>query len=592
MTRATENRVIRGDKQTKSALSISAVFVLMLAFFYAWCGYQLPNYTGPDESATANTTKFYLEHKRLAVLPDDTDLLSWSGYGGSRVTRQPYNYLFAAIVAKSNPRFEEIKSFRFASAMNIALAMGIIFLACYLLTKQITLSLAATATFAFLPQMIYLASYHNDDAGAILGGAFALLSFVLGFRFRLNRGLLLLFSFTIGFIFLNKPTVYAAIPALGLYLLYLMISQRYRLSAMDVLLCSAIFLGAGGWWLLNNMLVYGLDDPFQRKITLESIALHATILNSNQDGTFQKYGIGLWGFITNLDYWDATLHNAIANFGQLELSTFKFVYVYFKIPLLGGLLFLLYASVVSVSRKDWQFTVLLTALLFWLGLSYLFYAYFVAYIDVQFQGKYVIAAGGVFVLMLAYGLTAIHQRLTGVWPLHFKYIVFTIFALGSIFVSGICMLTTLKNYYHPGELFIHNARTIKIAPNTIKDENIRNMELERSDAGLVITATSTDPMLFLDADICRQIARNAAIEIEFTAGKKGLLRVFYDIGNGFKFRNAKHHRYLKGRQVIRLDMDFNGKSCRYIRIDPLETPDRLTIHEIRVTPYKFRVKSS
>ena len=88
------------------------------------------------------------------------------------------------------------------------------------------------------------------------------------------------------------------------------------------------------------------------------------------------------------------------------------------------------------------------------------------------------------------------------------------------------------------------------------------------------------------------IARNAAIEIEFTAEKKGLLRVFYDIGNGFKFRNAKHQRYLKGRQRIRLDMDFNGKSCRYIRIDPLETPDRLTIHEIRVTPYKFRVKSS
>lgn len=583
---------IQGDKRLASVLLISLTCVLALTLFYAWCGYQLPNYTGPDERASADTTRFYLEHKRLAVLPDDTDIVPWTGYGGTRVARQPFNYLFAAIVAEINPRFEEIKSFRFASAMNIALAMGIIFLACYLLTKQLTLSLVATATLAFLPQVIYLASYHNDDAGAILGGAFALLCFVLGHRFRLNRSLLLAFSFTLGFIFINKPTVYAAIPALGLYLLYLIASQRYRLSALDILLCSAVFLGAGGWWLLNNIIVYGLDDPFQRKIMLESIALHAKVINSNQNGTFHKYGIGLWGFITNIEYWDATLHNAIANFGQLELSTFKFVYVFFQVPLLGGLLSLLYAGVISVRNRDWHLAVLLSALVFWLCLSYLFYAYFVAYVDVQFQGKYVIAAGGVFVLMLAYGLTAIHQRLTEVWQLHFKYIVFTVFALGSIFVSGICMLTTLKSYYSPGELFINNARTIKVAPNNIKNENVRNMELERSDAGLVITATSTDPMLFLDADICQRIKRNAAVEIDFTAEKKGMLRVFYDIGNGFKFRNSKHQRYPKGRQRIRLDMDFNGKSCRYIRIDPLETPDRLTLHEIQVTPYKFRVKSN
>lgn len=582
----------QGSKRLISVVSISLVGALILVLFYAWCGFQLPNYTGPDERATANTTKFYLEHKRLAVLPDDTDILSWSGYGGSRVTRQPFNYIFAAIVAKLNPRFEEIKSFRFASAMNIALAMGIIFIACYFLTKQITLSLAATATFAFLPQMIYLASYHNDDSGAMLGGALALLSFVLAYRFGLSRSLLLLFSFTIGFIFLNKPTVYAAIPALGLYLLYLMISQRYRLSVMDVLLCSVIFLGAGGWWLLNNVIVYGLDDPFQRKITLESVALHATILNSNQDGTFHKYGIGLWGFITNRDYWDATVNNSIANFGQLELGTFRFVYEFFKIPLFGGLLSLLFAGVISVRSRDRHFSVLLSALLIWMCLSYLFYAYFVAYVDIQFQGKYVMATGGVFVLMLAYGLTAVHQRLAEAWQPHFRYIVIMVFALGSIFVSGICMLTTVKNYYSPGELFIHNDQTIKIAPNTIKKADVRNMDLERRNTGLVITATSTDPMLFLDQDICRRITRNAAVEIYFTAETKGLLRVFYDIGNGFKFRNSKHQRYLKGEQRIRLDIDFDGKSCSYIRIDPLETLDRLTIHEIRVTPYTFKVKSN
>jgi len=584
--------LIQGDKRLRSALLISLGCVLVLAFFYAWCAYQLPNYTGPDERATSDATKFYLEHKRLAVLPDDTGLVSWSPYGGSRVTRQPFNYLFAALIAGINPGIEEIKSFRFGSAINVALAMGTIFIACFLLTKQITLSLAATASFAFLPQVIYLASYHNDDAGAMLGGALALLSFVLGYRFRLSRSLLILFSFTLGFILINKPTVYAALPALGLYLLYLMISQRYRPGALDILLCSAVFLGAGGWWILNNMIVYGLGDPFQRKVILDSIAQHATIVNSNQDGTFQKYGIGLWGFVTNIDYWDATIHNAIANFGQLELSTHHFVYVFFWIPLVGGLLSMVYAGIVSMSNRDLPFAVLLAALFLWLGLSYLFYAYFVAYIDVQFQGKYVIAAGGVFVLMLAYGLSGINRALAATLQIHFKYISTIVFALGSATIAGICMMTTLKDYYFPGELFIHHAKMIKIEPNSIKDENIRNMVLERSDTGLIITATSTDPMLFLDADVCQRITRNAAVEIDFTAEKKGLLRVFYDIGNGFKFRNSKHQRYLKGHQRIRMDMDFNGKSCRYIRIDPLETPDRLTLHEIRVTPYLFRVKSN
>ena len=219
------------NKQLASVFTLCLFFVVLLTLFYAWCGQQLPDYTGPDERATAGATKFYLQHKRMAVLPDDADIVPWSSYGGTRVTRQPFNYIFAALTAKLNPQAEVLKNFRFASAMSIALAMGLILFACYLFTQKITLSLAATASFAFLPQMIYVASYHNDDAGAILAGAFTLLCFVMAYRFKFSRGLLLLFAFTLGFISFNKPTIYAAVPALGLYLLYLMISQRFRLRA-------------------------------------------------------------------------------------------------------------------------------------------------------------------------------------------------------------------------------------------------------------------------------------------------------------------------------------------------------------------------
>ncbi len=580
----------QNNNRLASALTLCLFFVVLLTLFYAWCGQQLPDYTAPDEGATASATKFYLQHKRLAVLPDDTDIVPWSGYGGTRVARQPFNYIFAAFVANLNPQIEVLKSFRFASAINIALAMGLIFLACYLFTQRLAVSLAATASFAFLPQMIYLASYHNDDAGAILAGALTLLCFVIAYRFKLSRGLLLLFAFTIGFISFNKPTIYAAIPALGLYLLYLMISQRFRLRAPDVMLGIIVFLIAGGWWLLNNVIVYGFDDPFQRKIMLESIAQHATVVNSNQNGTFHKYGIGIWGFINNTDYWDATINNSIANFGQLELSTYPFVYKFFWIPLLGGLLSLIYASIKSVIFRDLPLAVLILVLSSWLALSYLFYAYFVAYVDIQFQGKYVLAAGGVFVLMLAYGLTGIQLRLTETQQWHFRYLVLVVFALGSATVSGFVIMTTVKNYYLPDELRIYQKKTIVIDLDSIKLEDVRNMELERGDTGLAITATGSDPMLFLSADVCKRISRNAAIEIDFTAEEKGVLRVFYDLGNGFKFNHEKHLRYAKGRHDVRLDMDFDGKSCRFIRIDPLETLNKLTIHEIRVTPYQFRIR--
>ncbi len=580
----------QNNKRLASVFTFCLFFIVLLTLFYSWCGQQLPDYTGPDERATSGATQFYLQHKRLAVLPDDTNIVPWSGYGGTRVARQPFNYIFAAAVANMNPQAEELKSFRFASAMTIALAMGLIFLACYLFTGKIAVSLAATTTLAFLPLMIYLASYHNDDAGAILAGALTLLCFVTAYRFKFSRSILLLFAFTLGFISFNKPTIYAAIPALGLYLLYLMISQRFRLRAPDVLLGIIVFVVAGGWWLLNNVIVYGFDDPFQRKIMLESIAQHATVVNSNQNGTFHKYGIGLWEFIINTDYWDATIHNSIANFGKLELSTYPFVYRFFWIPLLGGLLSLIYASIKSAVSRDLPFFVLIAALLFWLGLSYLFYAYFVAYIDIQFQGKYVLAASGVFILMLAYGLTEIQLRLTETLQWHFQYLLVVVFVLGSAVVSSFVIMSTLKNYYLPDELRIYQNKTIEIDLNTITLEDVRNMALERGETGLIITATGSDPMLFLSADVCKRIARNAAIEIDFTAEKKGVLRVFYDIGSGFKFRHEKHLRYTKGRNDVRLDMDFDGKSCRYIRIDPLETPGQLIIHQIRVTPYRFRIK--
>ncbi len=573
-----------------SAYFVGLFLIVSLTGFYAWCGYQLPGYSAPDELTTANATRFYLQNNRLAVFPQDENIVTWTDQGGTRVMRQPFNFIFAAIVAKVTPGFEDLTSFRFSSAAVAALAMGVIFFACFTLTRSISIPLAFTVGLGFTPQIIYLASYHNDDTGALLAGAFTLLLFVILSVQRLNRRNLLFAAAVLGFILINKPTIYGVAPVICLYLLYQLIIQRYKLRLLDILLFGGVAILAGGWWVLSNMYFYGFSDPLQHNIVAQMIAEHATVENSNRSGTIQRYGEGVWTFIVNREYWHALITNSIANFGNLELRTYPFVYRFFIVQFFIGFIGILYIAVESLIKRQPRLVELLVVCCAWLAITYSLYVHFVVYVDVQFQGKYMLPVVGVLVLFSCLFVTRV-GRFFAALQSKFNVAVLLFFGIGSIAVAIFCLFTTLKNYYSPDDLHIWWGQPIVITPGEIQLRDVENASLGRLGDSVEIQATSADPIIQLDPKICQKIERNALVQVDFTPETQGLLRVYYNIGKGYRNTYSKYLKYLKGRQETKVDIDFGkGNRCLELRLDPLETQGRVVLHKITITPYRFGLK--
>ncbi|MGH1543122.1 MAG: hypothetical protein ACRBHB_22080 [Arenicella sp.] len=385
------------SKTSRLWLQSAVVFVAFMSYF-ATTAFYLPNGAGPDYPLSRVAADFYLENGRLATIPEDEAKMGFSMFGNSRLLRPPLGYASAAVVAKLrgttlDENKERYYSYRLANAFYGALAVAAAFAALYIFFNSLFVALFGALLIGLLPQFTFTASYLNDDGSAIAAVSLTAMSIALIFRQGATLGNCLFFAFSVGLTIITKKAGWVFLPAAFLfYLGYILRFDKdfwVKHAAMAV-----VFVLAGGWWLIFNMLQYGWDDPILSKVINET-AWRNTDVDLNRFGFVAEFGIGMRALLleNHGNFIGATYMAVVGHLDWLVIRVGRLQYVYYYIVVFGlianvGFLFAEAVSSRLRSRRVWFEVILYIAI----GLQVMAYVWTNLYNDVQIQGKYILPA--------------------------------------------------------------------------------------------------------------------------------------------------------------------------------------------------------
>lgn len=414
-----------GDGRNKWVLINAFVIGLIFFFYYSFTGYHLPESAGPDYPASQKAVGFYLEHGRMAVIPEDEAKLTFTKYGNSRVVRPPLAFAGSAILANISPYLEADWTFayRHASAAFLALTLSFIFIALSMLFSQSSLAFLGVLLVGLMPQYAFTASYLNDDSAAIFASTLMVLAMVWIKQCGISFIRLALLGLAVGLALIAKKTAWLMMPFVAVFY-FLFIFNRQRSFIKDNLTLLLFFIIGGGWWLLFNMYHYGWQDPFAFNMLSELTSRHSNVDLSKYG--FKAEGLNMKGLVL-LNYKNfigASFMAVVGHLDWLRLRVGNLQYGFYLVVVLLIAYYFIHHFVCWVCsffksdiltsnikniflNKHIQFTwVLLAIVMFQLFM----YVYHNVYNDIQIQGKYILP---VILPLLIFALSGLKLMLDG-----------------------------------------------------------------------------------------------------------------------------------------------------------------------------------
>ncbi len=572
----------RGLKPYPQSLTVLTALLLLLVFciYYAVAAWHLPRGAGPDSEAHYDVARFVYEKGRLAVLPDDAGSLLLTPYGTTRALRPPLSYLVAAgmagLIHESGDSL--FKSLRFGSALLCALAVMLTFLGLILLYERYWLALAGALLFGLLPQLAFIASYTNDDSGAIFAGTALAFSIILILRYGLTVRTSVAFGLATGLVLLSKFTAWVLLPAAAVFILPRLVQLRGRAIKLAAVLAITALIG-GGWWIVFNMIHYGVDDPLLTRASRNLSQQHATIANPENRG-YASRGIGASQLIIQnyKNFIGESFKAVVGNLDWLRLRVGWPQYLLYGLLFVMGMLYFPFRLIArnirygvkrEVAEPDGA-TFFYLVLFFMLLIQIVMYVRFNLYHDVQIQGKYLLP---VLLPMLVLSMAALTATFKVVddWILQPEAVLkgaLGVLAFVIIIGTHVHALTAyVIPYYFQQPL---NFRTSRLQyldfSNLDFVKAARDVELSVSPSGLLVKSMDNDPQIVLKNRYCKWLAPNSIAHIVLHAERVGHFKIYIDQGNGFRERSVHSRRYAVGSN--HLIIPFGTKRCKAIRLDP------------------------
>lgn len=388
---------------------------------------QLPLSAGPDYPLTRAAINFYMEQGRLAKMPEDEALATFSPFGDARILRPPLPYIFSALTAELSPldpaQHDKLK-LRQGSSILLALAVVMIFVSVYMVFEHWLLAFALSMTVLLMPQMTFLGSYANDDASAIFVVCNIMASLIALAKYGVNMPRLAWLGLAIGLALISKATAWLILPFAALYYLVTIAWPGLRQGIARCLgqsLWVAIWvIIGGGWWIIWNITNYGIDDPLARNV-ISALADKHSRRDVEGLGFYATYGVNMVGLLV-LDFkgfWMATYKAVVGHIDWLALPMSPIQYLFYApavvafilgVPLViwRGFRALVGASVgapvltdiasfndqIGPQKRQFgtSYAILLFLMLGALLLQFFVFVWHNVYNDIQIQGKYLLPA--------------------------------------------------------------------------------------------------------------------------------------------------------------------------------------------------------
>lgn len=559
----------------------------------------LPHGAGPDYAAHDDASRFIYRHNRLAVLPEDEELLTFTPYGGTRALRPPLSYIVSASLAKaldaSQKKLEIL--FRKGSALFAALTVMVLFQTFLVYFNSYKLAVLGAVLVGLLPQFTFIASYNNDDAGAIFSASMMLLSMTVVFRNGVSTKTLALMGFAAGLVVITKPSAWIIAPAVVLFAL-LFIFRKLPKAFVPMLVGAVVMSLTCGWWIVMNVNHYGVDDPLLQKVIKTTAEKHSRFDDDKKFG-YAAHGASMIQLLKNhKGFLEGTGLSTVGNLDWLRLRVGKYVY-WFYYALAGLAVLYWLGRVASIllpgSLRRPSDLVFESVLVFAIGFQFYMYLWTNMYNDIQIQGKYLLPVVGALLIL---SLGALRSAGALAWSMADRAgvgrVSITSGGLGLVAVLALIATTlalhrdSLLNhvlpFYKPAfyeeplrKISVKPFKHISIDPASFKAVNqIQSANLEGR--RLTVEASGTDPWFVPDLKQCAGAQDNTLVRVRLTAPKPGRFTIYWDDGNGFSDSAKSQVRYDKGRQELHVWIA--PRSCQQLRFDPAIAPGEYIIHRI------------
>lgn len=358
----------------------------------------------PDEYMHfGKNVQFILQNHRLPVSGQD-DIDSLSTCRDNQFGQVPclysyqftpaFNYVISAVAAKAGLAFglSELTGARLAST-----AWGILFVVGVYATARLFLrgraALLLTATVAFIPQVIFIASYVNQDIHSLAIATWLVFA-SLAYLYKGDERVRWLFYATFGLLFVAKYNYFIiALVPLALILRQAWQSRAYRKAARDIAFMVAAAAVLSGFWYARNIMLY--QDPLGQGFALQAMTQFHPLGHK-----LSLFDISSYQYLLLFDSFNVLFKSFFAAFGYMNIWLADAVYVLLQTALAGGAVLLWLCG-----NKQARAAIMLAGLFCLLAFGQVLFNAFTY--DYQFQGRYMFAVIPVVFAAVAFGVAAL-----------------------------------------------------------------------------------------------------------------------------------------------------------------------------------------
>ncbi|MCI7814474.1 MAG: DUF2142 domain-containing protein [Lachnospiraceae bacterium] len=323
-------------------------FVLgMFAIFLIWAA-VLPFDSAPDEAMRFQIPAYILNYGRL---PNGADPLIRDGqWGISYGFGPPLAAIVSAAFMKVMGLFSKTdEAFRYACRIVSALCgAGVVGMTILIGKKRFAKEerVFFVALVAFLPQFVFLSSYINNDAMALLGTAVIVYAWICGLESQWNRRSCVMLALGIVVCTLTYYNSYGFILCSILLFIISVLYQKQGISGLlkKGLLISVIVIGLAGWYFVRNYMLY--DGDFLGMATSTKYAeLYAVpSLKPSMRHTPMNDGLSLFEMLKDGQWFQVFYKSFIGTFGYMEILLPNWAYTFytdlFWLASIGGIWYL------------------------------------------------------------------------------------------------------------------------------------------------------------------------------------------------------------------------------------------------------------
>ncbi|MDE6749679.1 MAG: hypothetical protein K2K21_11565 [Lachnospiraceae bacterium] len=404
------------DKQRKQRLAQWLIILTVFSICFSLSCF-LPIYKAPDEVMRYDVSAYILEHHRLPAGSDEEIINELWGFSYAFTPYLP-SILAAGIMAivsvfSSNAVVMVIAS-RF---VNVLAATGCVWLGFKIGEKLFTKDESRflySVFIGFLPQIVFLAAYLNNDTFAVFTSMLILLGWLYGKEQHWSYKSCLFLGFAISLCALTYYNAYAWIVCSILYYFGTVIQdknienkRKYAIVHGSVIALTVLVLA--GWFFIRNAVLY--DGDFlgvnAQKACGEIYAVEA--LKPSNRVTYANEGKTIWNMLMETEWISYSVKSFFACFGALDIWVSAKYYICYGVLMCVAGAGFVYGCLKRKGRSENRLLYICCALC--MVIPVILSAYNSYSSDYQAQGRYLMPALPALMLCVAKGYQQIDDIL-------------------------------------------------------------------------------------------------------------------------------------------------------------------------------------